>query len=148
SEITDYLYIAAHPDGEFADELLSRNIRLIINMIWYKPAEILTKPPFRMVTFRTFDSPYLRIPVNTLVKGVKEALPVIEKGEAVLTYCREGRHRSVAMATCILIGTGYAADDAMQLVMARREVADPCAPHIEQQIRGFEKAWKAQPKPL
>ena len=144
SEITDYLYIAAHPDGEYANELLIRDIRLIINMIWFKPAEVYTKPPFRMATYRTFDSPFLRIPVGTLVKGVKEALPVIKNGESVMTYCRQGRHRSVAMASCILIGCGYSADDAMNLVSARREIADPRAVHIESQIRKFDDVWKKE----
>ena len=144
SEITDYLYIAAHPSGEYASEVLIHDIRLIINMIWYKPAEEYTKPPFRMVTYRTFDSPIFRIPVGTLVKGVKEALPVIDNGESVMTYCRQGRHRSVAMASCILIGCGYSADDAMNLVSARREIADPRAAHIESQILKFADVWKKQ----
>jgi len=144
SEITDYLYIAAHPSGEYTNEVLVRDIRLVINMIWFKPAEEYTKDPFRMVTYRTFDSPFLRIPVGTLVKGVKEALPVINNGEAVMTYCREGRHRSVAMASCILIGCGYSADDAMNLISSHREVADPRAAHIESQILKFEKVWKKE----
>ena len=141
SEITNYLYIAAHPDGRHAEQIAAHNIRLVINMIWFKPAEEYTKPPFRMVTYRTFDSPIFRIPVGTLVKGVEEALTVIEKGEAVMTYCRQGRHRSVAMASCILIANGYSADDAMNLVSARREAADPRARHIEAQIRKFEQVW-------
>ena len=97
-----------------------------------------------MVTYRTFDSPFLRIPVGTLVKGVKEALPVIKHGESVMTYCRQGRHRSIAMASCILIGCGYSADDAMNLVSARQEIADPRAPHIESQIRRFDEVWKRE----
>jgi protein tyrosine phosphatase (PTP) superfamily phosphohydrolase (DUF442 family) len=144
SEITDYLYIAAHPSGEHAKEVLIRDIRLVINMIWQRPAVEYTKPPFRMVTYRTFDSPFLRIPVGTLVKGVKEALPIIQNGESVMTYCRQGRHRSVAMASCILIGCGYSANDAMDLISAHREIADPRAPHIESQILKFEEAWKKQ----
>jgi hypothetical protein len=141
SEITDYLYIAAYPRGEFAKEVLIRDIRLVINMIWLKPAKEYTMDPFRMVTLRTLDAPFSRIPVEILVKGVKEALPVIANGEAVMVYCREGRHRSVAMASCILIGCGYSAEDAMNLVSAHREVADPRAAHIESQILLFEEAW-------
>ena len=141
SEITDYLYIAAYPSGEYAKDILIRDIRLVINMIWLKPAREYTIDPFRMVTLRTMDNPFFRIPVQTLVKGVKEALPVIADGESVMVYCREGRHRSVAMASCILIGCGYSAEDAMNLVSAHREVADPRAAHIESQILLFEKAW-------
>lgn len=144
SKITDYLYIAAYPSGEYAKEVLMQNIHLIINMIWLKPAKEYATDPFRMVTYRTFDNPLMRISVGTLVKGVKEALPVIADGESVMVYCREGRHRSVAMACCILIGCGYSAEDAMNLVSAHREVADPRAAHIESQILAFAEAWNKE----
>ena len=45
------------------------------------------------------------------------------------------------MASCVLIGMGYAADDAMHLVNERREVADPFAGHIQSRIRKFESDW-------
>ncbi len=144
SEITDYLYIAAWPKGKYADEVSARDIRLIFNMIWLKPAVEYTKDPFRMVTYRTFDSPLFRISVDILMNGVKEALPVIQDGGSVMIYCREGRHRSVAMATCILIGCGYSADDAMNLISVRRKVADPRAAHIKSQILKFEEAWQKE----
>ena len=101
----------------------------------------LAQPPFRMLTLRTFDSPWIKIPVGTLRKGVVAALPVIAAGDKVLVYCRQGRHRSVAMASCILIGQGWPADEAMKLVKERRPIADPYAPHIESQIRAFAKSW-------
>ena len=110
SEITDYLYIAAYPSGEYAKDILIRDIRLVINMIWLKPAREYTIDPFRMVTLRTMDNPFFRIPVQTLVKGVKEALPVIADGESVMVYCREGRHRSVAMASCIFFDSATWSD--------------------------------------
>jgi len=86
--------------------------------------------------------PRLPISLFVLKYGVKRALLTIEKGDGVLVYCREGRHRSVAMAACILIGLGYTADDAMDLITAKREVADPHAPHIEKQIRKYERWWE------
>jgi hypothetical protein len=45
------------------------------------------------------------------------------------------------MASCILIGLGMTAEDAMRLVVERRPVADPYAPHIERRIRAFEQDW-------
>jgi len=45
------------------------------------------------------------------------------------------------MACCILIGLGMAADDAMNLVVVGRPVADPHAAHIERRIRAFERDW-------
>jgi ribosomal protein L32E len=46
------------------------------------------------------------------------------------------------MASCVLIGMGYAADDAMHLVNEQREVADPFAGYIQSRIRRFESDWR------
>ena len=75
------------------------------------------------------------MPMEKLKKGVEAALPVIEEGHSVLVYCREGRHRSVAMACCILIA---------KLVKEKREKADPDAWHIQRRIRKFERQWNKQ----
>jgi protein tyrosine phosphatase (PTP) superfamily phosphohydrolase (DUF442 family) len=141
SQITDYLFIAAHPGVEEAQAIEDFNVRLIINMIFHHPAEVYKRPPFRLLTLRTFDSIFLPIPIYMLMRGVETALPIIEAGEGVLIYCREGRHRSVAMASCVLIGKEYRADAAMALIKERRQVADPYAWHIERRIRKFEKVW-------
>jgi protein-tyrosine phosphatase len=97
-----------------------------------------------MLTLRSFDFVLLPIPIRKLKKGVEAALPVIREGESVLVYCHAGRHRSVAMTCCILIAMGSTAEEAMQLVRERREVADPHAPHIERQIRDFEAQWRTE----
>lgn len=141
SKITDYLYIAAHPNAEAADSIKDLGVRLIINMIFHPPAEIYKKPPFRLLTLRSFDSIFLPIQLSKLYKGVKTALPVIHNGDSVLIYCREGKHRSVAMASCILIGMGYSAEDAMTFISSKREKADPYAWHIQRQIHRFENVW-------
>jgi protein tyrosine phosphatase (PTP) superfamily phosphohydrolase (DUF442 family) len=144
SRITDQLYIAAHPKAEDAVAIRDMNVRLILNMIFIRPADVYRNPPFRMVTLRTFDSIFLPIPIGKLVKGVKAALPVIEGGESVLVYCREGRHRSVAMTAAVLIGQGNSADEAMQLISSKRSKADPYAWHIQRQIRKFEEVWRKE----
>jgi protein tyrosine phosphatase (PTP) superfamily phosphohydrolase (DUF442 family) len=141
SQITEYLYVAALPNAEYADAISNLNVRLVINMIIITPAKVYQEPPFRMLTLRTFDSIFIPIPIRKLEKGVETALPAIQNGESVLIYCRKGRHRSVAMASTILIAKGYSADDAMQLVSIKREAADPYAWHIQRQIRKFEKSW-------
>jgi len=142
SKITDQLYIAAHPKAEDANAIRDMNVRLILNMIFIRPADVYRNPPFRMLTLRTFDSIFLPIPIGKLVKGVKAALPVIERGESVLVYCRQGRHRSVAMAAAVLIGQGNSADEAMQLISSKRSKADPYAWHIQRRIRKFEEVWR------
>ena len=142
SKITDQLYIAAHPKAEDANAIHEMNVRLILNMIFIRPADVYRNPPFRMLTLRTFDSIFLPIPIGKLVRGVKAALPVIEGGESILVYCREGRHRSVAMAAAVLIGQGNSADEAMQLISLKRSKADPYAWHIQRRIRKFEEVWR------
>jgi protein tyrosine phosphatase (PTP) superfamily phosphohydrolase (DUF442 family) len=142
SKITDQLYIAAHPKAEDANAIREMNVRLILNMIFFRPADVYRNPPFRMLTLRTFDSIFLPIPIGKLVRGVEAALPVIEGGESILVYCREGRHRSVAMAAAVLIGQGCSADEAMQLISLKRSKADPYAWHIQRRIRKFEEVWR------
>lgn len=144
SKITDTLFIAAHPGDEDAQMIHNLNVRLILNMIFIRPAEAYKKPPFKMLTLRTFDSIFLPIPTSKLWEGVGAALPVIQRGETVLIYCREGRHRSVAMGAAILVALGYNSDDAMRLIKERREKADPYAWHISRVIKKFEKEWKAR----
>jgi len=80
--------------------------------------------------------------MSKLFKGVKFALPAIKRGENVLVYCHKGRHRSVAMAACILIASGKTADEAMRLIAEKRPVADPYAWHIQRRIKEFEAEWK------
>ena len=67
---------------------------------------------------------------------------MIENGDSVLVHCKEGIHRSVAQAACVLIGMGYTADEAMQLIKEKRAVADPYARHIQSRIQKFEEYWQ------
>lgn len=142
SQITDQLYIAAHPRAEAADTLREMKVSLILNMIFFRPADVYRQPPFRMLTMPTFDSIFLPMPISVFKKGVGAALPAMEDGESVLVYCRKGRHRSVAMAAAILIARGRTADEAMQLITSQRSKADPYAWHIQRRIRKFEKVWR------
>ena len=143
SEITKQLYVAAHPRAEDASAIRDLNVRLVLNMIFIRPAKVYDQPPFRMLTLRTFDSIFFPIPIGKLKMGVETALPVLEAGIGVLIYCREGRHRSVAMAAAVLIGLDYSADQAMQLIKSQRAKADPYAWHIQRRIRKFEEVWIA-----
>jgi protein tyrosine phosphatase (PTP) superfamily phosphohydrolase (DUF442 family) len=143
SKITDYLYIAAKPKGSDAKAISELGVRLIISMVAHRrPAGEFHTPPLSALWLRTFDFFLLPIPVDMLGLGVRAALPVIESGHKVLTYCQAGRHRSVAMGASILIGMGYSADEAMALIARRRSRADPYAGHIQRQIRKFEVRWR------
>ena len=145
SEITPYLYITADPQGKDIDSLRPLNLDLIISMIFEKrPAKALDQLSAELLWFRTFDFILLPIPIKTLNLGVEKALPLIRQDGRILVFCHAGRHRSVAMASCILIGLGYSADDAMRLISSKREAADPYAGHIQRQIRWFEETWLRQ----
>lgn len=142
SKITDYLYLSAFPRGEHVAEIIALGVRLVLSMHWMRPTKMLGKPPVELLWLPTFDVPFLPIPIKTLNKGVKAALPVIADGGSVLVHCKEGIHRSVAQAACVLIGMGYSAEEAMQLIKDKRAVADPDARHIKSRIRKFEEYWQ------
>jgi protein tyrosine phosphatase (PTP) superfamily phosphohydrolase (DUF442 family) len=142
SQITDYLYISSIVEDESIETVRKLDPRLVISMIFNdRPPRELGEPPITVLWLRTIDFPLVLIPVSKLRRGVESALPVIRNGHKVLVFCHSGVHRSVAMASCILVGNGYTADQAMQLISQKREVADPYAWHIKRQIRKFETYW-------
>ena len=145
SRITDYLFLSSLPKHEHAEHIWELGVRLIVSMPLYRPPKVYCRPPFAFVHCPTIDSPLTPIPIFMLRRGVQAALPVIERGESVLIHCKAGVHRSVAMTACILIarpsGHSYTADEAMKLIVERRAVADPYAPHIQSRIRAFEQDW-------
>ena len=143
SRITDYLLISTRLREEDLAAIRELDVRLIVGMIAGQP------PPRRLAELEidilwlgTFDFFLLPIPLATLHRGVDAALPVIRRGHQVLVYCQAGRHRSVAMGAAILIGMGHSADEAMELIVRQRPVADPGAWHIRRQIRRFERSWR------
>lgn len=147
SAITDQLYIAARPRSGHVARVRELKIDLVISMIWFRPTRELTRPPFKIVRLPNFDNPLWPIPLWMLRRGVAAALPVLDAGGRVLVYCRAGRHRSVCMASCILIGEGMTADAAMDLIVKQRPRADPHIFYIERRIRAFERDWLSRQRP-
>jgi len=145
SQITEYLFISSWPRREHTDGLRGLDIRIILSMHWWRPASLLGEPPIRLVWLPTIDSPVFPMPLSFLRRGVESALPAIQEGYRVLAHCRYGVHRSVAMACCVLIGTGYSARDAMQLVRERRSAADPDIWYIRSRVLKFEAEWLKNP---
>ena len=141
SQITDYLYISAWPEGKHIEQIVSLGVHLVLSMHLLPPVKLLGHDRFRLLWLPTFDNPRFPISIKTLTKGVKAALPTTQNGQAVLTHCKEGKHRSVAQAACVLIGMDYTADDAMRLIKEKRAVADPYAEYIQVRIRKFESQW-------
>lgn len=146
SQITDYLFISAWPEGEHAEEIRALGIRLILSMHWRRPAKTLGDPPVRVLWLPTIDTPLTPIPIRTLERGVEAALPVIRDGGRVLSHCVAGVHRSVAMASCILIAMGNSAEESMRVIKEHRPVADPTVWYIRRRIMKFEQFWQNEGK--
>lgn len=123
--------------------LAELGVRLVLAMNHKLPPASLSHPPLQVLRLPTSDSPFLPMPMDKLHRGVEAALPVIERGQAVAVYCNRGRHRSVAMACCILIARGYGSDEAMALVKQKRAAADPGIFYIRHRIKKFEREWLA-----
>jgi len=147
SEITDQLYIASRLHARHVEHVRDLGIDLILSTIWLAPTRSLRQTPFRSMWLPMIDFPLVPLPLFILRRGAAAAVLVMAAGGKVLIYCRAGRHRSVAMASCILVARGMTADEAMDVITAHRPVADPHAPHIERRIRAFEKDWLSRQRP-
>lgn len=142
SQITDYLFVGGQPEAKHAEQLKALGVRLVISMRGEsRPPQAFHEPPLSAKWFRTYDTFFTPIAVDTLLEGVRASLPVIERGDCVLVHCHYGKHRSVAMAAAILIAKGYTAAEAMRVLRERRSAADPQAWYIRRQIEKFERAW-------
>jgi hypothetical protein len=141
SRITDTLYIAAHPEPEHADHLRELPTRLLLSVRMRPPELAVRAAAETWLHLPCIDSPLTPLPMLLLFRGVEAATPIMQQGGSVVVHCHYGRHRSVAMACCILIGQGYAAADAMQLVTQQRPAADPYVWYIRSRIERFAQKW-------
>jgi dual specificity MAP kinase phosphatase len=142
SSITENLLVGTSPGRRDFETLRGLGVSLVINMRWMPgPRPPVGDPSLRYIWFRTFDNPFLPIPLRALIQGVQEALEEIKAGGKVYTHCQAGRHRSVAMAAAILIAQGVEPEGAMSLIKERRPVADPDAFHIRRRIELFARRW-------
>ncbi len=142
SSITDNLFIGTSPRRQDFDVLRDLGITMVINMRWMPgPRPAADDSALQYVWFRTFDNPFLPIPLRALIQGVQLALEEIKNGGKIYTHCQAGRHRSVAMAAAILIAQGRPIEEAMALIKERRPIADPQAFHIRRRIELFARQW-------
>src|SRR5512139_2760960 len=145
SNITDDLFIGTTPLASDYDGLRELGIRLLINMrLMHGPFPDPHHEPIKLLWLRTIDSPFFPIPISKLVTGAKAALETIQSGGKVYVHCAGGRHRGVAMGSCILIAQGYEPEAAMNLISERRLVADPNAYYIRARIMEFARQWNGK----
>ena len=146
SAVTDQIYVGRQPGSGETEALRRLAPDLVISMIGGTPPESVRTLGVPVLTLSTRDNLFFPIPIERLMQGVHAALPVLRAGGRVLVYCRLGRHRSVAMAACLLIALGRTSAEAADLVRAKRAQADPKAWHIWRRILAFEKQWAARPQ--
>jgi len=143
SNITDDLFIGTTPLATDYNGLRELGIRLIINMrLLHGPFPDPHPKPIKLLWLRTYDSPFSPIPISKLIKGAKAALETIQLGGKVYVHCAGGRHRGVAMGSCILIAQGYQPEAAMRLISKRRSFADPNIYYIKARIFRFAQEWQ------
>jgi protein tyrosine phosphatase (PTP) superfamily phosphohydrolase (DUF442 family) len=145
SQITDYLFVGAEPCHDDVTEIQAQNVRLVISMMGERrPHRVFDESPLGSLWLPSYDTFFTPISITNLIKGVESAQKVIQSGARVLVHCQQGRHRSVIMAAAILIANGHSAEQAMTLLSARRQIADPRAWYVRRQIHRFEKYWHAK----
>ncbi len=143
SKITDYLYVGSRIHKDHYDEIKVHKFGLIISMIGQiAPDEIYMLPPFKTIWIRTYDTFLTPISIKKLIQGVVAALPLIRANEKVLVFCLQGRRRSITMASAILIAMGHTAEEAAELLIKGRKLADPRRWYVRARIHAFEKYWK------
>lgn len=144
STITEELLVGTTPTVKDYDLLRALGVGLVINMrIERRPYPDPHDSPLNFLWLPTIDWPLFPIPISMLKCGAQLALETIQAGRKVLTHCAGGRHRGVAMGAAVLIARGYEAEEAMQLISAKRKVADPQAYYIRSRILRFAKTWQA-----
>ena len=145
SKITDGLFIGTTPRPDDYQQLHDLGVRLVINMRWEHRLRLDTHAePLTLLWLRTFDSPLFPIPMRALQRGALAAMETIHAGGKVYTHCAGGRHRGVAMGAAVLIAQGYDPHEAMDLIKARRQVADPDVFYIRRRILRFAWSWGAR----
>jgi hypothetical protein len=143
SKITDDLFIGRTPSTTDYDTLRDLGVRLVINMRFtYGPRPDPGVPPLLLLWLRTIDSPFFPLPIAKLMIGARAALETIRIGGKVYVHCAYGRHRGVAMGSCVLIAQGHDPETAMKLIAERRSVADPYAHYIRPRIMKFAREWQ------
>jgi protein-tyrosine phosphatase len=145
SKITDSLYVGSRLGHDQVEELKVLKFDLIISMIAQEePHEAFYAPPFKTIWIKAYDTFFTPISIEKLLRGVEAAMPVIRSGGKVLVFCMQGRRRSVTMAAAILIAMGHSAEEASDLLVKGRQVADPRRFYVRHTIRKFEKYWRTK----
>jgi protein-tyrosine phosphatase len=84
------------------------------------------------VLWNPTDDDFEPKPARLFERGVKFAKTALDGGEAkVFIHCAAGVHRAPMMTLALLGSMGWNVDDAMDLIQARRPVADFAEVYVE-----------------
>jgi len=85
----------------------------------------LAEPHGVVVCWNPIDDDFEHKPAEVFERGVEFALDALQRsGTKVFIHCAAGVHRAPMMALALLGTMGWQVDDAMDLIEARRPVAD------------------------
>ena len=144
SLITDNLYVGQTPEVADYPLLAELGVRLVINMrVEQRPYPDPYQTGIQFLWIPVFDFPLFPIPLTSLARGVRAALPVLNANSSVYAHCAAGKHRGAAMGAAILIGRGYPPRDALELVKQQRPFADPQVWYIRWRVIRFASYWAA-----
>jgi hypothetical protein len=66
-----------------------------------------------------------------IADGIAFALPYLARGERVLAHCEHGIGRSATLALCIMVESGFAPLDALELAKDKRALVSPSPAQFE-----------------
>lgn len=143
SKITDNLFIGNSPASGDYDHLRDIGVRLVINMRFMRgPAPDLHPAPMPVLWVRSLHGVFSALSMPSLQCGAQAAIETMRTGGKIYVHCAFGRHRGVAMGTCILIAQGMEAAQAMKVVKSARAVANPDAFFVRPRIMRFAAEWQ------
>jgi protein-tyrosine phosphatase len=104
----------------------------------------LARPHDIQVLWNPVDDDFEPKPAGIFQRGVDFGLRALdESGTRLLIHCAAGVHRAPMMGLALLCSQGWSVEDAMELITARRPVADFAEVYVES-----VKAFLEVPRPL
>ncbi len=138
SQITDSLYVGRTPRKGDYQALHDLGITLLVNMRAEWPSPLVARQKLiQDVWVPSLDLPIGFVSQKRLLATAQLAKKVIDAGGKVYVFCHKGRHRSVAMASAILMLQGYSLDEVHSLFAMQRPVADLERYQVRRSVRRF-----------
>ncbi len=140
SRITDQLYVGRTPRRRDYQTLADVGITLLINMRAEWPSPIFVRQNIMQdIWVPCFDLPLGFVGQKRLLATALLAKQEIERGGKVYVFCHKGRHRSVAMASAVLLLQGYSLAKVQALFVKQRPVSDLKRYQVHRAVSRFAK---------